>query len=153
MRSPTATAPLPAATTDSIRPAAKTGLVSACQLEPASVECQTAAVPLSSSPAIPTAKRVVEPIAVIPVTSLWPAGVGAAARTQVVPSGDRQKAVLLTEKGIRWMERAAKQGTLDRSSLAVPYSNLAAMHRKLGADDQAKHFQEMAARIKSEKLK
>ena len=68
-------------------------------------------------------------------------------------TGRHDKAVALTKKGVKWMEQAAKQGTLDRSSLAVPYSNLAAMHRKLGADDQAKHFQEMASRIKSEKLK
>ena len=35
-------------------------------------------------------------------------------------------------KGVAWMEQAVKQGTLDRSSLAVPYSNLASMQRKLG---------------------
>ena len=51
------------------------------------------------------------------------------------------------------MEQAVKQGTLDRSALAVPYGNLAAMHRKLGADDQADHFQELASRVKEEKLK
>jgi len=42
---------------------------------------------------------------------------------------------------------------LDRSALAVPYHNIAAMHRQLGATEKADHFQEMAARIKSEKLK
>ena len=67
--------------------------------------------------------------------------------------GQREKAVELTEKGIAWMEQAVKQGTLDRSALAVPYDNLAAMHRKLGATDVADRYQEMATRIKSEKLK
>jgi tetratricopeptide (TPR) repeat protein len=67
--------------------------------------------------------------------------------------GRRDEALALTTKGIQWMEQAAKQGTLDRSALAVPYGNLAAMHRKLGADDLAKQFQEMATRAKSEKLK
>ena len=68
-------------------------------------------------------------------------------------AGQRDKAVELTQKGIRWMEQAAKQGTLDKSFLAVPYSNLAAMHRKLGADADADRYQEMASRIKGEKLK
>ena len=49
------------------------------------------------------------------------------------------------------MEQAAKQGTLDKSALAVPYGNLAAMHRKLGADDLAKQYQELAARAEERK--
>jgi tetratricopeptide (TPR) repeat protein len=67
--------------------------------------------------------------------------------------GHRQKAVELTQKGIKWMEQAVKQGTLDNSALAIPYNNLAAMHRQLGSADQADHFQEMAAAVKKEKLK
>ena len=65
----------------------------------------------------------------------------------------QRKAVELTEKGIKWMEQAVKQGTLDPSALAVPYNNLAAMHRKLGSIDLADRFQEMASRAKKEKLK
>jgi len=68
-------------------------------------------------------------------------------------TNQREKAVELTQKGIKWMEQAARQGTLDRSGLAVPYSNLAAMHRKLGAADLADRFQELASRITDEKLK
>ncbi len=67
--------------------------------------------------------------------------------------GQRQKAVELTQKGIKWMEQAVKQGTLDNSALAIPYNNLAAMHRQLGSTDQADRFQEMASRAKKEKLK
>jgi tetratricopeptide (TPR) repeat protein len=68
-------------------------------------------------------------------------------------TGRRDKAVALTQKGINWMEQAAKQGSLDRSSLAQPYGNLAAMHRTLGAEDAANRYQEMASRIKGDKLK
>ena len=45
--------------------------------------------------------------------------------------GQRQKAVELTQQGIRWMEQAVQQNGLDRSAMAVPYGNLAAMHRAL----------------------
>ncbi len=68
-------------------------------------------------------------------------------------NGQQRKAVALSQKGVNWMEQAVQQGSLDRSALAVPYGNLAAMHRKLGADDQADHFQELASRVKEEKLK
>jgi tetratricopeptide (TPR) repeat protein len=63
-------------------------------------------------------------------------------------TGNREKAVALTQHGIKWMEQAAKQGTLAGSSLAVPYGNLAAMHRKLGDNDTANRLQEMASRAK-----
>jgi hypothetical protein len=67
--------------------------------------------------------------------------------------GQREKAVVLTQKGIAMMEQGVRQGRLDHSSLGIPYHNLAAMHRQLGAGDLADHFQEMASRIKSEKIK
>jgi tetratricopeptide (TPR) repeat protein len=67
--------------------------------------------------------------------------------------GQREKAVGLTQKGIAMMEHGVRQGSLDRSSLAVPYHNLAAMHRQLGSGDLADHFQEMATRLKTEKTK
>jgi hypothetical protein len=67
--------------------------------------------------------------------------------------GRRDEGLALTKQGVKWMEQAVKQGTLDRSALADPYSNLAAMHQRLGANDLAKRFQEMANRAKGEKLK
>ena len=67
-------------------------------------------------------------------------------------AGQREKAVALTQKGIKWMEQAVKQGTMNSSALAIPYGNLAAMHRQLGAADLANHFQELASRVKGEKL-
>jgi len=68
-------------------------------------------------------------------------------------TGRREKAVALTQKGIKWMEQAVKQGDLERSALAIPYGNLAAMHRTLGATDKADHYQELAGRVKEEKTK
>jgi tetratricopeptide (TPR) repeat protein len=68
-------------------------------------------------------------------------------------AGQKEKAVTLTEKGIKWMEQAVAQGTLDRPALAVPYNNLASMHRKLGSGDKADKFQELAGKAKTEKLK
>lgn len=68
-------------------------------------------------------------------------------------AGQRQKAVAMNEKGIASMEQAVKQGTLEKSALVVPYSNLAAMHRKLGATEKAERFQDLARRMKKENVK
>jgi tetratricopeptide (TPR) repeat protein len=67
--------------------------------------------------------------------------------------GQKEKAVELTQKGIKWMELSVADGSLEKSALAVPYSNLAAMHRQLGSADLADHLQEMASRAKKETLK
>ena len=65
----------------------------------------------------------------------------------------REKAVELTEHGVKLMEQAAKQGNLEESSLAVPYGNLASMNRQLGHDADADRFEKMAAQNKGTKLK
>ena len=65
----------------------------------------------------------------------------------------RDKALELTQHGISLMEEAIKQGTLDRSALIVPYNNISAMHRDLGAVEKADRFQEMAAKLKDSKVK
>ena len=67
-------------------------------------------------------------------------------------TGQQQKAVELTEFGVELMERAVQQGTLDEIALAVPYNNLASMHRQLGADDTADEYQQMASKAKSTKV-
>ena len=67
--------------------------------------------------------------------------------------GQEKKALVLSEKGIAWMEQAVKQGSLKASALTIPYDNLSAMHRKLGAADKANRFHEMAGRVKQETLK
>jgi tetratricopeptide (TPR) repeat protein len=65
--------------------------------------------------------------------------------------GQRQKALALTEQGIHMMEQAVEQNSFDQKLLAVPYNNLAAMHRSLGAPARAKEYQEMASRVKNMK--
>jgi tetratricopeptide (TPR) repeat protein len=67
--------------------------------------------------------------------------------------GQKQKAVDLTQRGVKWMEQAVTDGSLDKSALAIPYNNLAAMHRQLGSGDLADRLQEMASRAKKENLK
>ena len=68
-------------------------------------------------------------------------------------TGNRDKAIELTQHGIELMEEAVRQGTMDRSSLAIPYSNLAAMHRQVGANEDAAKYAEMASRIKNGKTR
>lgn len=66
-------------------------------------------------------------------------------------SGQRERAIELTERGVTLMEQSVKQGLLNESALAIPYGNLAAMHRQMGAKDDAARFQGMASRIKRNK--
>ncbi|HYW80323.1 MAG TPA: tetratricopeptide repeat protein, partial [Thermoguttaceae bacterium] len=61
-------------------------------------------------------------------------------------SGQRDKAVDLTEFGIALMEKAVGDGTLEPSALAIPYGNLASMHRQLGNVDSADRFESLAAK-------
>jgi tetratricopeptide (TPR) repeat protein len=67
-------------------------------------------------------------------------------------SGQRERAVALTQRGIKLMNEAVKQGSLEESALAVPYENLASMHRRLGSDEKAERFEEMATKIKGTPL-
>jgi len=67
-------------------------------------------------------------------------------------SGQRERAVELTQQGVKLMEQAVKQGSLAETALAIPYSNMASMHRQLGAKADAARFQEMSARIKKSKV-
>lgn len=63
-------------------------------------------------------------------------------------TGQREKAVELTQKGVAMMEHAVAQGTLAEGALAIPYGNLAAMHRELGEPEAARRYQEMAAKLR-----
>jgi tetratricopeptide (TPR) repeat protein len=66
-------------------------------------------------------------------------------------TGSRKKAIDLTLKGIKLMEQAVAKGTLERSALAIPYGNLAAMQRQIGAAEEAAKSDEMAAKLKDTK--
>ena len=60
------------------------------------------------------------------------------------------EAVKLTERGLDLMERATKASLLDQRSLAVPYSNLAEMHRVGGRSDEAEEFAAKVAQLQDE---
>jgi tetratricopeptide (TPR) repeat protein len=55
-------------------------------------------------------------------------------------------AVQLTDAGLKHVEEAVARQLLDRKALAVPYNNLATMHEKLGHQNEAKNFAELAAK-------
>jgi tetratricopeptide (TPR) repeat protein len=57
------------------------------------------------------------------------------------------EALKLTERGLDLMERATKMGLLDKKSLAVPYTNLAEMHRAGGRSEEAQAFAAKVARL------
>ncbi len=61
-------------------------------------------------------------------------------------SGQREKGVELTKMGADVLQRAVEQGIAERTALAVPYGNLAAMHDAMGAAHQARRFAELAGR-------
>jgi len=68
-------------------------------------------------------------------------------------TGQREKAVDLTQFGIALMEEAVRQETLPASALSVPYGNLATMHRELGAESEAEHYESLAEKHLSTTMK
>jgi tetratricopeptide (TPR) repeat protein len=63
--------------------------------------------------------------------------------------GKRERAMQLTDAGCRYMQTAVADGSLTTVNLAVPYANLAAMHRQLGDDVAGKRYAEMATRVET----
>jgi hypothetical protein len=61
-------------------------------------------------------------------------------------TGHREEALRLTQHGTDLVAKAVAMKLLDDGALAVPYSNLAAMHRQMGHQEQARSYSEMAAR-------
>ncbi|MCC7086951.1 MAG: hypothetical protein IT427_18280 [Pirellulales bacterium] len=60
--------------------------------------------------------------------------------------GQGDFAVQLTDAGLKHVEEAVARQLLNRNALAVPYNNLATMHEKLGHQNEAKNFAELAAK-------
>jgi tetratricopeptide (TPR) repeat protein len=60
--------------------------------------------------------------------------------------GTRDLAVQLTDAGRDHIEQAVKAKVLDDKALAVPYGNLAFMHKALGHQDNARDFAQLAAK-------
>ena len=61
-------------------------------------------------------------------------------------AGSHDEAMRLTRRGVKHIEEAIKDGILGDDALAIPYSNLATMHRYLGDEELADSFTEMAAK-------
>ncbi|MFC1757879.1 hypothetical protein ACFL2H_03805 [Planctomycetota bacterium] len=61
--------------------------------------------------------------------------------------GEKETAIELTESGTELLQAAVQENTLPLDVLSVPYSNLSSMHTSLGNTKNAKHFQEMMAKV------
>jgi len=60
-------------------------------------------------------------------------------------TGQREKAVQISQQGVDMMEKAVLDGSLPKTALEVPYKNLATMHRQMGQDDKAQRYAEKAS--------
>lgn len=63
---------------------------------------------------------------------------------------ERQRAVQLTEKGAALIEQAVAGRVVSETTLAVPYGNLAVMHRRLGNSSEAERFARLAEQVRSQ---
>jgi tetratricopeptide (TPR) repeat protein len=61
--------------------------------------------------------------------------------------GDKDRAVTLTQHGVGLVEAAVKAGILARSTLGVPYGNLATMYEKLGETSNAAKYSDLARSV------
>lgn len=59
------------------------------------------------------------------------------------------RAIELTERGAELMRQAIDDGVLEESTLAVPYSNLASMHKALGEPNKASRYTKLARQARS----
>lgn len=62
---------------------------------------------------------------------------------------DRERAVSLTEMGSDLIEQAVTGGVIGKENLAVPYGNLAAMHKKLGNTAEAQRYAKLVDSVKA----
>jgi tetratricopeptide (TPR) repeat protein len=60
---------------------------------------------------------------------------------------DRKEALRLSNEGLKLVEQAVEQGILEAKALAVPYANLASMHRQMGDESKARKYSELANRV------
>ncbi len=64
-----------------------------------------------------------------------------------------RRAIQLTESGVEWMQRALKEKAINEQSLAVPYSNLAAMHKARGNTMESREFEALAGKLEAQNKK
>ncbi|MBN2294265.1 MAG: hypothetical protein JXM70_17690, partial [Pirellulales bacterium] len=62
-------------------------------------------------------------------------------------TGEKEKALELTKVGLVLMKEAVENGILKKSSLAVPYQNLAAMQRSMGDGKAADEYEQQAKSV------
>jgi tetratricopeptide (TPR) repeat protein len=58
--------------------------------------------------------------------------------------GEKQRALELTQKGVNLVEDAVEAGVLARTTLSVPYGNLATMYEKVGETSSAAKYANLA---------
>ncbi len=68
-------------------------------------------------------------------------------------TGRRNTAVSVTEEGTALIAQAVEDGAVKKSSLSVPYQNLADMHRQLGNTDKADRLADKASEVDPEASK
>lgn len=61
--------------------------------------------------------------------------------------GEKDRAVALTQSGVDLVEAAVEAGILAKSTLGVPYNNLATMYQKMGERDDAAKYTQLAKTI------
>jgi tetratricopeptide (TPR) repeat protein len=63
--------------------------------------------------------------------------------------GEKKRALALTESGVKQVEAAVEAGILSRSTLGVPYSNLATLYQKMGESSNAAKYSRLAESVES----
>ncbi len=61
--------------------------------------------------------------------------------------GEKNRALTLTQNGVNLVESAVEAGILARTTLGVPYSNLATMYQKVGESSNAAKYSELARAV------
>jgi hypothetical protein len=64
--------------------------------------------------------------------------------------GNQTKAVDLTQTGVGLVEAAVENGVLAKTTLAVPYGNLATMYQQMGEEQNAAKYSDLAKSIATE---
>jgi hypothetical protein len=68
-------------------------------------------------------------------------------------TGRQDRAIQLTESGVEWMQRALKEKAIGEQSLAVPYANLASMHKARGNTLESREFEALAGKLEAQNKK
>jgi hypothetical protein len=68
-------------------------------------------------------------------------------------AGRQDRAIQLTEQGVDWMQRALKEKAIGEQSLAVPYSNLASMHKARGNATESRDYEALAGKLEKQNKK